>query len=326
MSRQTLCLGSPMGVAAAMADDTRLLKAQASLTQRDLRLLGWLYDNGVLTTDQIAAALFPSVDFAQRRLLRLFGLGVLARFRPQKWDGGSHPYHYLLDQLGTEVVAAQRGDDPPRRDQARRRRHHLTSRANLPHLLGTNQFFIDMAAHERTHPGSRLDRWWPAATFHDRAAFFHTGDTPQLMVTPQMPRPDGHGTWTEGDQSVPFFLEFDLGTERLDVLVDKVIRYSLLAGLTSWRWPVLFWLPSARRELNLHNAITSTGRPRAIVATASADHAAAIGQSPAEAVWWLHGRDGGRLRLSQLPYRNPKHDENNENEEYDLLATSQERR
>jgi hypothetical protein len=75
--------------------------------------------------------------------------------------------------------------------------------------------------------------------------------------------------------------------------------------MTQWRWPVLFWLPSARRELHLHNLITSTGRPRATVATASVDHAAATGRSPADAVWWLHGRDGGRLRLSQLPHRDP---------------------
>ena len=81
------------------SNDQRLLRAQAALTNRDLRLLGWLYDHGVLTTDQIAAALFPSLGFCQRRLLKLVGLGVLTRFRPQRWEGGSFPYHYLLDQL-----------------------------------------------------------------------------------------------------------------------------------------------------------------------------------------------------------------------------------
>lgn len=289
-----------------LSDDARLLKAQAALTRRDLRLLGWLYDHGVLTTEQIAKALFPSLDFTQRRLLKLYALGVLGRFRPQRWEGGSYPYHYVLDQLGTDVVAAQRGDDPPRRDQARRRRHHLTSRANLPHLLGTNQFFIDLAAHERTHPDSRLERWLPAAAFHDTGAFFHSGDNPQLMVTRHLPRPDGHGVWTEDDRSVPFFLEFDLGNERLDVLVEKVTGYSLLAAMTHWRWPVLFWLPSTRRELNLHKLITATGPQRATVATAAADHAATTGHTPAGPVWWLHGQHEGRLRLAQLPYRNPR--------------------
>ncbi len=65
-----------------MRTDERVLAVQSSLTGRDLRLMGWLYDHGVLTTPQIIAALFGSVSFAQRRLLRLLHLGVLARFRP----------------------------------------------------------------------------------------------------------------------------------------------------------------------------------------------------------------------------------------------------
>lgn len=96
---------------------------------------------------------------------------MLTRFRPQRWEGGSFPYHYLLDQLGTDIVAAQRGDELPRRDHARRRRLHLTSRANLPHLLATNQIFVDLAAHERTHPGSRLVRWQPSSALQERGAF-----------------------------------------------------------------------------------------------------------------------------------------------------------
>ncbi|MGW5672390.1 replication-relaxation family protein [Micromonospora sp. NPDC003776] len=70
-----------------------LLRLQASITARDDRLLGWLYDHGLLTTDQIAAALFPSLDFAQRRLRRLTVLRAVGRFRPNKPDGGSYPYH-----------------------------------------------------------------------------------------------------------------------------------------------------------------------------------------------------------------------------------------
>jgi hypothetical protein len=36
----------------------------------------------------------------------------------------------------------------------------LTARSSLSHLLGVNQFFTDLAAHARTHPGARLERWW----------------------------------------------------------------------------------------------------------------------------------------------------------------------
>jgi hypothetical protein len=54
----------------------------------------------VLTTPQIVEALFGSTSLAQRRLLRLLELGVVARFRPQRADGGSYPYHWVLDQAG----------------------------------------------------------------------------------------------------------------------------------------------------------------------------------------------------------------------------------
>jgi hypothetical protein len=68
---------------------------------------------------------------------------------------------------------------------------------------------------------------------------------------------------------------------------------------THCRWPVPFWLPSTRRELTLHNLITSTGLLRAIVATAAADHAAKTVQTPANVVWWLPGRGSGPLHLVQ---------------------------
>jgi len=105
---------------------------------------------------------------------------------------------------------------------------------------------------------------------------------------------------------MPFFTEFDTGSERLEVLIDKTAAYQRLAKYTAWRWPVLFWLPNARRERNLHHALAGRRFATPIV-TAAADLAAAHGLSPAEEVWWLIGRhhDDGRLRLAQLPYADP---------------------
>ena len=40
-------------------------------------------DHGVLTTFQLAHALFPSLDFCQRRLRTLYQLRLVARFRPR---------------------------------------------------------------------------------------------------------------------------------------------------------------------------------------------------------------------------------------------------
>lgn len=58
------------------------LQMQHRLTPRDWRLLGWLYDHRLLTTDQIADALYPSVHAAQARLKVLTGYGLLLRFQP----------------------------------------------------------------------------------------------------------------------------------------------------------------------------------------------------------------------------------------------------
>ncbi|MDG4761105.1 replication-relaxation family protein [Micromonospora sp. WMMD710] len=286
-----------------------LLRLQASITARDDRLLGWLYDHGVLTTDQIAAALFPSLDFTQRRLRRLTALRAVDRFRPNKADGGSHPYHYVLDQLGYDHVHAQRGLGRPRRDQARRRKHSLTRRPDLPHLLGGNQVFIDLAAHARTHRHTELVRWQPASTYHEPGTLYREGANPNVILAGAtgLPRPDGAGIWTEDGRSVPFFLEYDTSGENLQVLTDKIIKYERLYTMSTWGWPVLFHLPSARREANLHHRIAGT-RWKTVIATTTAELRTALAASPAHQIWQLLSRTG-RHRLIDLPYKDTHHDE-----------------
>ncbi|MFE9958085.1 replication-relaxation family protein [Micromonospora sp. NPDC005299] len=287
-----------------------LLQLQASITARDDRLLGWLYDHGVLTTDQIAAALFPSLDFAQRRLRRLTVLRAVDRFRPNRAYGGSYPYHYVLDQLGYDHVHAQRGLGRPRRDQARRRKQSLTRRPDLPHLLGGNQVFVDLAAHARTHPDGELVRWQPASAFHEPGVLYRRGGDPQIMIggPSVFPRPDGAGVWTEQDRLVPFFLEFDTGLERLDVLTEKIAKYERLYGMSTWAWPVLFHLPSARRETNLHHRLAGIAL-ETVIATTTTELRTALGASPADQIWQLTGCSTGRHRLIDLPYTTTDHDD-----------------
>lgn len=282
-----------------MADD--VLRVQSYLTDRDWTLLGWLADHGVLTSFQIAHALFSSLDFAQRRLRTLTELGVIGRFRPQKPDGGSHPYHYVLDQLGVEVVSAQRGEDLPRKDAARHRRWHLTNRANLPHLLGVNQFFIDLAGYARTNEYARLERWWPASRCRRVGALTADHDDPLMLAYIPRIRPDGHGIWVGGGRRVPFFVEHDTGTEPLPRLVDKLSGYADLFRKINQVWPVLFWLHSAAREQHLHQRLTEAGI-RQPVATAVRDDAQRAGKSPAEDVWWLHRHEGPPLCLNELDF------------------------
>jgi hypothetical protein len=281
-----------------------VLRVQASLTQRDHVLLGWLADHGVLTTFQIATALFPSLDYAQDRLRKLFLLNVVDRFRPNRPDGGTYPYHYVLAQLGVEVVVAQRGEEPPRRGQAKQRRQHLTSRANLSHLLGINGFFTDLAAHARTHSGAELERWWPAARCQQPGAFADDSNATDPLLWSYRPRsrPDAHGIWTENGLTVPFFLEYDTGTERpMSRLVDKLDGYAALAKVYQRVWPVLFSLHSSVRQRHLHRDLAEDG-VRYPVATVARDNPAHTNTGQAGAVWWLHRHEGPPLRLAELAF------------------------
>lgn len=288
-----------------------LLRLQYRLTPRHLVLLGWLADHGVLTTGQIAHALYPSLGFAQRRLGRLVGAGVLDRFRPHRVDGGSHPYHYLLAQLGVEVMAAQRdAEHLPRRDQARKRRWWLTNRANLPHLLAVNGFFTDLVGHARTHPEAELTRWWPSSRCQQPDAFkeLEAGAAIPSRVYAATVAADGHGIWTEYSDGpldgqtvkVPFFTEIDLGTEDLSRVVGKVAAYEAFSRACGRVWPVLFWLdlPVRERHPQTRLAETSTFAPLATATSQYADH---FGLGPAKDVWWLHGRpEADRHTLADL--------------------------
>lgn len=279
----------------------RVLAVQASLTHRDLTLLSWLADHGVLTTPQIVEALFGSVSFAQRRLLRLLELGVVARFRPQKPDGGSFPYHWVLDQAGAEVVAAQRGQPIPRPGVARARRLHLTARANLNHLLGANGFFTALAAHQRTHPGTELVELWPASRYTEPHSLYEMGDDldMSLRLGAQI-RPDGSGVWADRDRAVWFLLEHDTGTEPLGTLISKIVRYWALIRAKRRPFAVVFDLGTARREHNLRTRLADEyGLLDLPVATSSRDLRAATGLCPAGPVWWALAHQD-RLRLVDL--------------------------
>lgn len=271
----------------------KVILMQHRLTPRDWRLLGWLYDHRLLTTDQIAEALFASAHAAQARLKILTTkYGLLERFQPYRIQGGNFPYHYVLSHLGGTVVAASRDEPPPRIAQSSTRIQRIVSSRSTEHRLGTNSFFTQLAKYERLNPGARLHHWWPDT----RLRRF----SPPATMSLAMVSADGLGVWSEGDQGVAFYLEHDTGTESLPVLVDKATRYN---HLNDARWPVLFWLQSTIREGHLHQKLEPL-RLTVPVATAARDRL--DGANPAEAVWHLR-RAGPSplLRLSELPTPSP---------------------
>jgi hypothetical protein len=268
----------------------RVLRVQAQLTGRDRLLLDWLADHRVLTTFQICHALFGSLDFAQRRLLKLHRLGLVDRFRPLRAGGGSYPWHYVLDQVGAELVAASRGGRPPRRGETVERMRRVAASPTLSHRLGVNQFFTELAGYARTHPPACLERWWSEQRCAQPGAFG------MALISPV--RPDGHGVFAERGQRVAFFLEWDAGGEQLRVLASKLVGYARHVGKGGPAWPVLFCLPNAVREQNLHQVLADIDPvvPVATIARDSLDD----GAGPADAVWLVHGSSDTPRRLVDL--------------------------
>lgn len=248
------------------------------ITTRDRQLLQLLDDHLVLTTSQIHQLLFRARRTCQVRLNELRQLGLVERFRFSRPDGGSFPWHWTLGHEGQRFQAAAVGIPEPTARASRQRIVRLSANPNLAHLVTTNEFFVRLAAHARSHRDTRLRRWWS-----ERRA------TQEF----QKVRPDGHGLWSVGERTVGFFLECDQGTEPHNRVTAKLESYARLAAGDGPSYPVLLWLNSIEREQYLHAALRRN-RSGVPIATATQD-------SDPAALVWLPADGFARVRLVDLP-------------------------
>jgi hypothetical protein len=252
------------------------------LTARDRLLLSWLAEHYLLTTTQIAQALFTSTRAATLRLATLRGIDAVTPFVDVTVAGRQHLY--TLGPLGM-LVEPTCYHDPDRPDAraprtSLERTERIVGSRKLGHLLGTNQLFIDLYSYTRTDPHARLVRWWSEQ--HATAAYAIAGI-----------RPDGHGVWHAGGRTVGWFLEHDNGGEPLARVLAKLKAYGRLAEFGP-RYPVLLRVPSRRREAHLLDALA--GVPTAMpVATGVHD------EHPAGPAWTLAADPGLRRWLHELP-------------------------
>jgi hypothetical protein len=221
----------------------------------------------------------------------------VSRFRFARTEEQSSAYKYTLGPLAVHLWPTPYTD--PANAAAKPPRTHLERRARIirhieagSHLLGVNQFFIDLyTTSGTTMPDAVLARWWSEQ--HATAAYH-----PHIY-------PDGHGIWCHGQAQVGFFLEYDNDTEPLPRVIQKLAGYERLAT-DGPRYPVLLWVPDRRREANLLRALAGTPTPMA-VATAVHD------RNPAGPVWALPGNPGPRLHLHELPSDHGPDDAKNPN-------------
>lgn len=249
------------------------------LTPRDRALCGVLFDHRVLTTGQVVDYCFANVTTARHRLAELHRLRVLGRFRPFR-PVGSAPWHWVLDTLGVEVVAADRGIEVARPTAHHARALALADSQRLAHLLGVNGVFCSLARWARGEQDAELAEWWP-----ERRCVAEWG---------QVVRPDGFGVFCRGKTVVEFFVEFDAGTETLGRLAAKLDGYADLVRATGWSPWVAFYFPSPHREAEARKVLNN---PTVPVVTA----ADGLGADAGGAVWLPAGSVGARRHLVELP-------------------------
>jgi hypothetical protein len=273
--------GVPVGGVSDL--DRRLVGVLGRLTERDRMLCRLLDDHRVLTSAQVADVGFTGIRRAQTRLAELCAMGVLSRFR-NRTGGNPSPFHWVLGPLGAALIAAEAQIDPDALGWRKNLVHDLAVSQRLGHLEGLNGFFTSLMGSARTEPDCHLDQWWS-----ERRCAREWGE---------VVRPDGYGVWVQESSTLPFLLEHDNGTERLERLAAKLDGYAKLDKASGHRTWVLFSFPSPRREREARRVLAHRSvvvATCARVADSKADEFRPVGP-----VWLPIGSNGPRLRLIEL--------------------------
>ncbi|MBF6341788.1 replication-relaxation family protein [Nocardia abscessus] len=276
----------------------------ARLTERDRWILRMLHEHRVLTTNQLAALAFPTPAIALRRLTLLHRYGVLERFRPLR-TRGSAPMHWVLAPGGAGVLAAEAGITVRELGYNHQRALAVSHSLHLAHTLGVADWFTALITHpardQRGEP-AQVQAWW--------------SQTRCERLWGDLAHPDAFGRYTHAEDTLDFFLEYDLDTTRgLSKIAAKLNGFAELARTTGVITPVLLWVPTIARETRTRAALRRTWErlpdpDAAPVATAAAELLTSGPEpSPAEQVWLPLGTDTDRKRLHHLttvwPRRTP---------------------
>jgi hypothetical protein len=259
--------------------DGLVMEVAHRLTERDRSILTLLYRHRVFTTDQLAEMYFDATNTAQHRLTTLYRLRLVDRFQPLNHRYASLPYHYVLDELGAMVLAAESGEDPDKSRWRADKALAIGKSQRLRHLVGVNGFFSALLAESRRRSDCDLSLWWSEHHCADRFE--------------RIAQPDGLGVWEEAGNQIVLCLEYDRSTESLERLAKKLDSYHDLQVATGLAYWICFCFGHPRREAGARRVLADATVP---VATA------ALGptQPPHEAIWAPLGNEGRRLRLADL--------------------------
>jgi hypothetical protein len=193
----------------------RVFELARHLTERDREIAMVLFEQQVLTTDQLRLLFFSSRRRAQDRLLFLYRHRVVDRFYPPTPFGlGKAQAHWLLDEAGAILVAARLGVE--RKKLGWQRRDDWGSHPQLAHRLETNRFVTDLITATLSDPSLGVI-WWAGPAQAARRF--------DLYRRLPSPRPDAGFELSCPAGSIECYLEWDRATETRQRLHDKLCAY-----------------------------------------------------------------------------------------------------
>ncbi|MFI6783752.1 replication-relaxation family protein [Micromonospora sp. NPDC050276] len=264
---------------------TRPIPAELLLAESGrMRLPDWwavemLAEHRVLTTAQLTALGFATTTAsATRRLAILARRGWIDRL----WNTGAAAIAdtwWCLGPIGTQLTPLDEDHDVTPA-QAYRARDRLREHAGLPGLLRANDFFVDLATHALTKPGSDLRTWWSPRTCRYVTAARHAA---------------WHGEYIHDRNRHAFWYQPDPGEIRPADLADRVHAYRRLAEQTGLA-TLLFHAADPQREQELRRYLERRNTRHLTVVTSNPEHG-----HPADPVWQPIG-ETHRLALTDLPH------------------------
>ena len=221
-------------------DSLRSVRAGAiwtGLPAREQHLLLWLLAADIVTAELASLLVYRQLRTAQRRLARLVELGLLRGF----WSASAHRprgrYAYVLTRatrIDVERLAWPHGRPDRPAD--------LPSSAPI-HELATLDLFAALLRHGDPLLREGVFAWVPERVCgHVFRGFL---------------RPDALAGIRIGDRAIALFVERDLGTERGEVLAEKIRRYrSVFARTPDLPVNVGFVVESERRARTVHELVS----------------------------------------------------------------------
>jgi hypothetical protein len=209
-----------------------------ALPIRDRRLLEWLWAGDVVTADLATVLAYGGRRVAQRRLSRLVEYGILRGFWAANMQRPRGRYAYALTKAArSELEYMIWEDKAPSAAKGK-----VWAPSPVIHQLATHDLLAAFLGASPAAETAGLAGWVP-----ERAA---------ARMYDDYLRPDAIAVFRADDRATVLFVERDLGTERRDVIANKVDRYQLVTQRYRQRDASLgIVVESARRSTAIRSSL-----------------------------------------------------------------------